>query len=82
MKRFVNLGSQLWTDDEEPDQFAWYCTVVDRFENFNDCEVWDTWELFKKDFQREHSLMGVDSSVIAKKLMRYKKLFKGRYDGT
>lgn len=52
MKRFVDLGRQLWVDEEDlemPRQFAWYDTTIDKFETFVDQQVWESWADFEKD---------------------------------
>lgn len=49
MKRFVDLGRQLWVDEDDlemPRQFAFYCTVVAEFESFSGQQVFDSWEDF------------------------------------
>lgn len=47
MKRFIDLGTQLYlTDDKEDNEFAFYCTVRDEFEMFSGSQTWES----KKDF--------------------------------
>lgn len=41
MKRFIDLRGQ-----ETGANFAWWDTVVDRFEEFSGEQAWDTWEEF------------------------------------
>jgi hypothetical protein len=50
MKRFIDIGHQMYLDDSYPKQFAFYCTVVDSFERFNDEDLWETASDFKKDY--------------------------------
>ena len=50
MKRFINIGHQMFLDESEPKQFAFYCTIVDSFERFNDEDVWDNASDFTKDY--------------------------------
>ena len=50
MKRFINIGHQMFLDDSEPKQFAFYCTVVNSFERFNDEDVWDNVSEFENDY--------------------------------
>lgn len=50
MKRFIDIGHQIYSNDSLPKQFAFYCTVVDSFERFNDEEVWETASDFEKDY--------------------------------
>ena len=50
MKRFINIGTQMYVDDTMPSQFAFYCTVVDSFERFNDEDLWETAEAFTLDY--------------------------------
>lgn len=50
MKRFIDIGHQMYLDDTEPKQFAFYCTVTDKFERFDDNDVWDSVIDFKKDY--------------------------------
>lgn len=55
MKRFVNLGTQLWSSDEDmPNQFAWYDTITQSFEIHSGTSVWETWENFKNDYQGDN----------------------------
>ncbi len=41
MKRFVDLRGA-----ETGYQFAWWDTIVDRFEMWSDAMAWDTWDEF------------------------------------
>ena len=50
MKRFIDIGHQMYLDDHWPKQFAFYCTVVDSFERFNDEDVWDNVNDFIEDY--------------------------------
>lgn len=50
MKRFIDIGHQMYLDDSEPKQFAFYCTVVDSFERFADEDVWETASDFERDY--------------------------------
>ena len=50
MKRFIDIGHQMYLDDSEPKQFAFYCTVVDSFDRFSDEDLWETASDFKKDY--------------------------------
>ena len=49
MIRFINLTGQIFIDDDDP-YFAWYDTVIDEFMTFSDCQVWDSWGDFVKDY--------------------------------
>lgn len=79
MKRFVDLGTQLYCplDENDPEcwSFAWYCTVVDRFETFCDKQTWDSWEEFDLDFYTYWSQLGEDHHEINKRRERYFKLY-------
>lgn len=50
MIRFVNLGKQLGVDEDWPMEFAFYNTVIDRFVEYSGSQVWESWELFEKDY--------------------------------
>ena len=50
MKRFIDIGHQIYTDDREPKQFAFYDTVLDCFERFSDSDLWDNVSDFTKDY--------------------------------
>lgn len=50
MKRFINIGHQMYLDDSEPTQFAFYCTVTDKFERFAGEDVWDNVIDFERDY--------------------------------
>lgn len=45
MKRFIDLRGQ-----HTGYRFAWFCTVLDRFETFDGDQAWDTWEEFKLSY--------------------------------
>jgi len=48
MKRFIDLRGQ-----ETGYRFAWYDTIIDKFETFSDSMAWDTWEEFRDDYLNE-----------------------------
>ncbi len=50
MKRFIDIGHQMYLGDNEPKQFAFYCTVIDRFEQFAGEDVWYHTDDFTKDY--------------------------------
>ncbi len=50
MKRFIDIGHQMYLTTDNPKQFAFYCTVKDRFERFDDEDVWDNVEDFSEDY--------------------------------
>ena len=50
MKRFIDIGQQMYLDDSEPKQFAFYCTVTDSFERFSDADLWETARDFEADY--------------------------------
>lgn len=52
MKRFINLGSQLYLDDETK-SFSFFCTIKNKFETFSGCQTWDSISEFKEDFDGE-----------------------------
>ncbi len=45
MKRFIDLRGQ-----DTGYSFAWYDTVINVFEKFNDNQVWDNWNDFAYDY--------------------------------
>ncbi len=67
MIRFIDLGDQLL---EGTPMFAWYDTVVDSFERYNDSEAWETWSEFQNDYLVEKGY-----SPKSRSLDRYKRLF-------
>jgi len=67
MIRFIDLGDQIL---EGTKSFAWFDTVIDKFETFNGCETWETWEKFEEDFKAEKF------HYTSKPLERYKRLFQ------
>lgn len=85
MKRFVNLGDQL-SLDPEINHFSFYCTVQDKYEQFNGNEIWTNIVDFEKDFlaefeydSRPHRAKTLDltrnsNKVILEKFNRYKAL--------
>ena len=50
MKRFIDIGHQMYLGDNEPKQFAFYCTVLDKFERFMDEDLWETASDFEQDY--------------------------------
>lgn len=48
MKRFIDLKAS-----EAGPNFAFYCTIVDKFEDFNGNQAWDDVEEFIFDFRAE-----------------------------
>lgn len=55
MKRFIDLRGQVYNDDDLPiDQqtpcFAYFCTVVDKFETFGGCQTWSSFHDFTSDY--------------------------------
>jgi len=73
MIRFINLGNQIYplSKPNEDHMFAWWNTVVDKFETYNQTQAWETWEEFVDDFCQD---MGVFSENIDI-CKRYKSLF-------
>ncbi len=52
MKRFIDLRGQILTADDEPN-FAFFCTVIDRFETFADTQEWRSLDEFIEDYKDE-----------------------------
>jgi hypothetical protein len=62
MKRFIDLRDQI---HKGYPAFAWYDTVVDRFETHGDSQVWESWDDFARDYKgddihRYYRLYGMD----------------------
>lgn len=55
MKRFVDLRA---TDTDY--NFAWWDTIVDRFESYSESMAWDTWEEFAQDYARNSEGSGAE----------------------
>jgi hypothetical protein len=56
MMRFIDLGKQIAVDESDPDwdrEFAFFNTINDHFLEFDDEQVWDSWEQFEKSLM-EH----------------------------
>jgi hypothetical protein len=56
MMRFIDLGKQIAVDESDPDwnrEFAFFNTINDHFLEFDDEQVWDSWESFEESV-REH----------------------------
>lgn len=56
MKRFIDLGGQIYAgsdDDPMARRFAWYDTVVDRFEEHGGESQWATWDDFAEVHEPE-----------------------------
>ncbi len=52
MKRFINIGDQIYPNTPHTKQFSFYCTVDDCYEKFCDEDVWDNSVAFKEDYIR------------------------------
>ncbi len=50
MKRFIDLGHQIYNGDEGLRCFTFYCTVNFSFETFSGSQVWKSIEEFKEDY--------------------------------
>jgi hypothetical protein len=51
VKRFVDLGTQLSSGDDGPREFAWWDTVVDKFEEHSGYQTWLSWGDFVDDYE-------------------------------
>ena len=53
MKRFIDLGDQTGNVDYENGEreFAFYCTIMDRFETFSDTQTWSKKQDFINDYE-------------------------------
>ena len=63
MLRYIHIGNQIC---EDPNDFAWFDTVTDRFHMFNGTHVWSSWEDFVFDYNLERGGAGLD---------RYRRLY-------
>ena len=50
MKRFINIGNQGDSSDENLKEFSFYCTVKEAYEVFEGVSVWDSVSDFKADY--------------------------------
>ena len=60
MLRFVKIGGQIIEGDKS---FAYFDTVRDRFIEFNDCQVFESWEdflMWRKDEENKYPQFGLD----------------------
>ena len=76
MIRFIDLGDQILEGQRE---FAWWDTISDSFERFNQNETWETWEDFVEDHRHEFSLGGQAHLSATRPLERYKGLFPKKW---
>jgi len=51
MIRFIEVGNQVLDDAR---YFSWWCTVTDRYLEFNGEQMWETWHEFTIDLHCEH----------------------------
>jgi len=72
MKRFVDMRQ---IDEAYDFDFAWFCTVTNRFEMFNKTMVWDNWKEFESDFR--HDTVELHSEIIESRVSRYEGLCPG-----
>lgn len=59
MKRFIDLGNQIQQTKEDPDEFAFYCTVKDIFETIGGDCTWESLEDFERSCRRNRSRVDV-----------------------
>ncbi len=93
MIRFINLGDQIYCD-EETNSFAFFDTVTSMFRMFNGSQYWDTAEDFIEDFNQECPIrvmpgqpkgkIALDLEEINNEFKRYKekipkKFFEGSF---
>lgn len=71
MIRFIDLGDQIIEDYPE---FAWYDTVIDKFETFSGNQTWETWSEFQNDYLAEDEYIPETHS-----LDRYRSLFPKKW---
>lgn len=58
MKRFIDLGNQTKNIDYDNGEreFAFYCTVTDRFESFSGNQTWESIESFTEDYDGKEDI--------------------------
>jgi len=74
MIRFIDLGYQITI--EKTRQFAWFDTISDKFLEFSENQVWDSWGDFVNDFT-EDRLWGIAG---IKMLNRFERLFQWKHN--
>lgn len=75
MKRFIDLGDQI---DEGTKEFAWYDTILDRFEEFSGEQTWNCWDSFREAYCLHFPIIAQivnDKYPHIKELERYRRLF-------
>lgn len=72
MIRFIDLGDQIL---EGTKQFAFFDTVTDTFECFDNDEAWETWLEFETSFRHEQGQVIIADLSNPRPLSRYKRLF-------
>lgn len=58
MKRFIDLRGQVFADDDLPKNeqtpcFAFFDTIVDRFEMFDGAQTWVSFKDFTEDYRSD-----------------------------
>jgi len=76
MIRFIDLGDQIL---EGTRQFAWFDTIVDRFDSFCDNQAWETWLEFETDFRHNDKEVAIANLGNLRPLERYKSLFPKKW---
>jgi len=69
VKRFIELSGQIYDDSDK--NFAFFCTAVDKFEEFAGFQEWESISDFAKDYFSEKTSY--------KKLDRYLSLIPEKY---
>ncbi len=73
MIRFIDLGDQII---EGYPEFAWYNTVICKFETFMENQTWETWSEFQNDYLAEN-----EYTPETHPLDRYGSLFPKKWRG-
>jgi hypothetical protein len=58
MIRFIDMGRQIWIDDQDldcPQYFAFWDTVTNRFLEFGSEQAWSSWEEFEESLKDQYS---------------------------
>ena len=58
MIRFIDMGRQIWIDDQDldcPQYFAFWDTVTNRFLEFGSEQAWSSWKEFEGSLKDQYS---------------------------
>jgi hypothetical protein len=70
MIRFIDLGDQIYCDDDVR-TFSWFNTITIDFMRFNDKVIFNSWKEFEEAYNRDY----IPEMEVRQPIERFKQLF-------